>query len=134
ETALPPLRRRQLHGRALDALGQDADIVQLAHHAIGAGDNARIVDLGGRAADHCVDLGAYREAATLYGSALAHVDDANPATRRHLLERRALTCERVEQLEEAIAAGEALIELLSVSSDVRAIGTWQSWLGGVYRV
>ncbi|MEY2434033.1 MAG: hypothetical protein QOC92_3758 [Acidimicrobiaceae bacterium] len=134
ETALTPLRRRQLHARALDALGGDADIVQLAHHAIAAGDSARIVALAGRAADHCVDLGAYREAATLYGSALPHAVGADPAARRGLLEGRALACERVEQFEEAIAAGEALIEMLSMAHDERATSIWQSWLGGVYRV
>ena len=134
ETALTPLRRRQLHARALAALGDDADLVQLAHHAIRAGDSARIIELGGRAADHCVDLGAYREAAALYGSALVHSEGADPATRRRLLERRALSCERVEQLDEAVAAGEALLELLAHTHDERATGIWQSWLGGVYRV
>ena len=67
--ALTPLRRRQLH-RALDALVDDEDIVQRAHHAIGAGDAARIVELVAVAADHCVALSAHREAAALYGSAL----------------------------------------------------------------
>ena len=71
DAALTPLRRRQLHARALDALGDDADIVRLAHHAIAAGDGHRIVDLAERAARHCVALGAFSEAATLYGSARA---------------------------------------------------------------
>ena len=33
EDAMMPLRRRQLHARALEALAGDADIVQRAHHA-----------------------------------------------------------------------------------------------------
>lgn len=134
DAALTPLRKRQLHGRALDALSGDTDIVQLAHHAIGAGDSRRIVDLAGRAGDHCVALGAFREAANLYGSALAHTDEAEPSTRMHLLEGCAITCERIERFEQAIAAGEELVERLAASADHRAQAGWECWLGGVYRV
>ena len=133
EEALTPLRRRQLHGRALHALGDDCDIVGRAHHAISAGDRDAIVDLAARAAHHCLALGAIREAAALYGSALANADGIDTPTRLLLLESRARTCERVEQLDEAITAGEALCDILSVSSDERAKGTWDGWLGGVYR-
>lgn len=132
--ALTPLRKRQLHARALDALGEGADIVRLAHHAIAAGDDERIVDLAGRAARHCVALGAFREAAALYGSALDHADGADTPLRDALLEGRALTCERVEQLDEAITAGDELLERLATRSDERALATWECWLGGVYRV
>lgn len=134
DNGLSPLRRRHLHARALDALDADADIVRLAHHAIAAGDNRRIVDLAARAARHCVALGAFREAATLYGSALAHADEADASSCLQLLEGRALTCERVERLDEAIAAGEALIAHLAATPDARAQASWECWLGGVYRV
>jgi tetratricopeptide (TPR) repeat protein len=134
DDALTPLRRRQLHARALDALGDDADIVRLAHHAIAAGDGGRIVDLAARAARHCVDLASFREAATLYGSALAHADEADSALRLPLLEGQAFTCERVERLDDAIVAGEELLERLAATSDERALASWECWLGGVYRV
>ena len=48
DAALTPLRRRQLHARALAALGEDGDIVQRANHAVGAGDADAIVDLAWR--------------------------------------------------------------------------------------
>ncbi len=134
DTALTPLRRRQLNGRALDALGPDSDVVRLAHHAIAAGDSARIVDLAARAARESVALGAFREAANLYGSALAHTDPADVPARLPLLEGRARTCERVERFDEAIAAGEELIQHLAAASDERALAGWECWLGGVYRV
>jgi DNA-binding CsgD family transcriptional regulator len=134
DAALTPLRRRQLHARALDALDDEADIVHLAHHAIAAGDGARIVDLGALAADHCVALGAFREASTLYGSALAHVGEADVPSRLRLLEGHALTSERVERFDEAIAAGEELVERLAASDDERALASWKCWLAGVYRV
>ncbi len=68
EDALTPLRRRQLHRRALDALDDSDDIVQRAHHALGAGDRDAIIELATRAADECVLLGAQRQAATLYAA------------------------------------------------------------------
>ena len=133
DAALTPLRRRQLHARALDALGDDADIVRLAHHAIAAGDRPRIVDLAERAADIVSSWARSSEAATLYGSALAHADDED-ASRLRLLEGRALTCERVERFDQAIAAGEELLERLGASPDTGVQARWESWLGGVYRV
>lgn len=136
EEAMTPLRRRQLHARALDALdalGDDSDLVQRAHHAVGAGDRAAILHLATRAADQCVALGAFRQAATLYGRALEHADGMPVADRRRLLEARARTCERVERLGEAIAAGEELLALFAGASDERARGEWECWLGGVYR-
>ena len=45
EDAMTPLRRRQLHARALEALAGDADIVQRAHHAVGAQDRPAVVEL-----------------------------------------------------------------------------------------
>jgi DNA-binding CsgD family transcriptional regulator len=134
EAALTPLRRRQLHARALDALGDAADIVLRAHHAIAAGDDRRIVDLAARAADHCVALGSFREAANLYGSALVHTEASDASTRRPLLEGRAYTCERVERFDDAIAAGEELIALAAANADERVQAGWECWLGGVYRV
>jgi ATP/maltotriose-dependent transcriptional regulator MalT len=139
DAALTPLRRRQLHARALDTLGDrgDADVVQLAHHAIGAADRERIVDLARAAAAQCVALGAFREAATLYGSALANTDpgeSTDVATRIELLEGTATVCERVERFDDAIAAGEELLARLSATGDAVALARWEGWLGGVYRV
>ncbi|MEY2468108.1 MAG: hypothetical protein QOF21_806, partial [Actinomycetota bacterium] len=131
--ALTPLRRRQLHARALDALSGDADTVQLAHHAIGAADSARVIDLAPRAAEQCVALGAFREAANLYGSALEYASNDDAALRLRLLEGRALTCERVERLDDAIVAGQEMVARLTESGDERALGVWEGWLGGVCR-
>ena len=133
DAAMTPLRRRQLHARALEVLGDDGDLVELANHAIAASDSARVVALAAKAAERCVALGAFREAAALYGSALEHSERGDPA-RLPLLEGRARTCERVEQLREAIVAGEELVEVLARGTDERLLAGWESWLGGVYRV
>jgi len=133
EDAMTPLRRRQLHARALEALAGDADMVQRAHHAVGAQDRPAVVDLATRAADQCVALGAYTQAATLYGRALDYADDIPVELRRRLLEARARTCERVEQLREAIAAGEELHALLAESGDDTALSECELWLSAPYR-
>jgi DNA-binding CsgD family transcriptional regulator/tetratricopeptide (TPR) repeat protein len=133
EESMTPLRRRQLHARALAALGDDGDVVQRAHHAIGAGDHAAIVPLAWRAADECVALGAWRQAALLYGEALEHATDLPEPDRRTLLEARATTCLRVELVHEAVAAGNELQALLEAADDPRALGEWESWLSAALR-
>ena len=129
EQAMTPLRRRQLHGRALDALGDDGDVVQRAHHAIGAGDRVAIPALAAAAADRCVALGAHSEAATLYGCALEHRDRLGPAELRRLLDARAHECERVEQPDDALAAALELRDLLTEPGDAPQLAEVESWLG-----
>lgn len=133
DAAMSPLRRRRLHARALEALGEDGDVVQRAHHAVGAGDHDAIADLAHRAADRCVTLGAYSEAATLYGRALDHADRLPTDRRRTLLEARARICMQVERVADAVVAGEELERLLAAAGDDAALGAWECWLSNVYR-
>jgi ATP/maltotriose-dependent transcriptional regulator MalT len=133
EQSMTPLRRRQLHARALAALGTEGDVVQRAHHAIGAGDQEAIVALAWQAADQCVALGAWRQAATLYGQALDHTGPMPAEDRRRLLEARATTCLRVEMVDEALVAGEEVKALLATTEDDAAIGEWEVWLSGALR-
>ena len=130
---MTPLRRRQLHARALAALGEDGDVVQRAHHAVGAGDERAIVDLAWRAADQCVALGAWRQAAVLYGQALDHTGEIPDGDRRRLLEARATTCLRVELVQEAVVAGEEARDLIAATGDDAALGEWDSWMATAYR-
>jgi len=133
ESAMTPLRRRQLHTRALDALGDDGDLVHRAHHAIGSGDGAAIIELATQAADHCIALGAHTQAATLYGWALQHADRVSEDERVRLLEARARTCERVEMIAEAVVAGEALLALRRDRGDDAPLGDWEVWMGCLLR-
>ncbi|MFL6204166.1 MAG: ATP-binding protein [Acidimicrobiales bacterium] len=127
EETMTPLRRRQLHSRALAALGDDGDVVQRAHHAIGAGDEPAIVSLATKAADQCVDLGAWRQAAMLYGQALEHAgDDLPQPDLRRLLEATTTTSLRVELVEEALAAVTRLVELLEAAGEVEQLSIWES--------
>ncbi|MEO7428192.1 MAG: LuxR C-terminal-related transcriptional regulator, partial [Acidimicrobiales bacterium] len=131
--AMTPLRRRQLHARALEALGEDGDVVQRAHHAVGAADRDAIVELAWRAADQCVALGAWRQAAVLYGQAVEHTRHLLSEDRRRLLEARATTCLQVELIDEAVKAGEAAHALIAATGDEEAIAAWEGWMSRAYR-
>lgn len=133
EESMTPLRRRQLHARALAALGDDGDVVQRAHHAVGARDRGAIVELAARAADHCLALGAHTQAAVLYGRAIEHADALPVEQRRRLLEARATACLRVEMVEEALEAGEGAMALIAAAGDDAAVGEWEAVLSSVYR-
>jgi DNA-binding CsgD family transcriptional regulator/tetratricopeptide (TPR) repeat protein len=133
DDALTPLRRRQLHSRALAALGEDGDIVRRAHHAVGSGDPSAVAELAARAGDHCVSLGARREAAALYGRALEHRSVMDDATRRHVLEARVETCKLVEELDAANSAAEELVAMHDDGSDELALGMWEIELFRMYR-
>lgn len=129
EAAMTPLRRRQLHARALDALGDDGDIVQRAHHAIGSGDRDAIPALAAAAADRCVALGAHSQAAVLYGCALEHRDALTSSEVRRLLDARAHLCERIEQMGEALTAASELRGLLTGPGDEPQLAELEGWMG-----
>jgi DNA-binding CsgD family transcriptional regulator/tetratricopeptide (TPR) repeat protein len=133
EQAMTPWRRRELHARALEALADDGDVVRRAHHAVAADQADAIVDLARRAATQCSALGAHREAAALLGSALRHVDRLPPEDRVALFEARALTCAHIDQIDEALAAGEVVLEHRRVVGDPRPLAGWLTWLATIRR-
>jgi ATP/maltotriose-dependent transcriptional regulator MalT len=134
EDALTPLQRRQLHRRALEALTDDDDLVQRAHHALGSGDRDAIVDLAVRAGDACVAVGAHRQAAALYAGALAHEDALEPPERLRTLQAYAQTCMHLDRTADAVAAGDRARALLidADAGDDLALGEWEAWLSGIY--
>jgi len=132
EVGLSPLRRRQLHRRALDALRASDDIVQQAHHALGSGDREVIVDLAPRAGDACVGLGAFKQAAALYAGALEHEDALSPAEHVRTLQAYADACMHLDRTADAVAAGDRAHALLLDVGDQAAIGSWESSLAAIY--
>ncbi len=104
--ATGPARRQRLHAAMLallreEALGPDGDAV-LVHHAEGAGDAAAVLAFAPSAAGRASALSAHREAAALYGKALAVVSAAD--------QRARLTEARAEQLHLAGSLSGALAE------------------------
>jgi DNA-binding CsgD family transcriptional regulator/tetratricopeptide (TPR) repeat protein len=132
EDAMTPLRRRQLHRLALQALRDSDDIVQRAHHALGSGDRDAIIDLATCAGDACVALGAHRQAAILYQRALEHEDGFGAAERLRITQAYATTCLNIEHIDQALIAGDRARDLLVDGGDQTEIGDWESWLSNVY--
>jgi DNA-binding CsgD family transcriptional regulator len=136
EGAITPWRRRQLHARALAALGDGpggGDVVRRANHAIAADDSAAVLALAPRAAEQCRALGAHRQAATLLGGAIRYAGDLDPERRAAVFEARARACARIDQLDEAIAAGVEVLAHHRATSDVRRLASWLTWLAGTHR-
>jgi DNA-binding CsgD family transcriptional regulator/tetratricopeptide (TPR) repeat protein len=119
EPAIDPLRRAELHGRVLAALGARSrrDHARLAHHAEAAGDAVAVLEYAPAAAENAAALGAHREAAVQFARALRFADGLPPRDVGELLERRAYECYLTDQVEEALAAQRAALELYVALGD-----------------
>ncbi|MDK1481091.1 AAA family ATPase, partial [Sinorhizobium sp. 6-117] len=89
---LPPSLQRSLHAKAEAAISQlptahaSALLSRRVHHAAGAEDGARVLELAPRAAAHAARLGAHREAASHLATALKYVAQATPEQAAQLYE------------------------------------------------
>lgn len=87
---IPNPRARTLHRRLLAHLMDDdvrsRDLVRIAHHAYGAGDDETLLAIAPKAARRAAALGAHREAATLYERAVERGEGLSPGKRATLLE------------------------------------------------
>jgi DNA-binding CsgD family transcriptional regulator/tetratricopeptide (TPR) repeat protein len=114
EETLAPDRRLALHRRAVESLAAPPkgtpDLARLAHHAEAAGDTEAVARYAPAAAARAAALGAHREAAAQYASALRFADRLPLKTRADLLERRAFECYLTGQFEDAIEAQQRALE------------------------
>ena len=84
--------QRSLHSKVEAALatlpGQDSmlHLARRVHHAAGAQDGARVLELAPRAAERASLLGAHQQAASFLATALDYVDEAEPALAAQLHE------------------------------------------------
>ncbi|MCA1492139.1 AAA family ATPase [Ensifer sp. NBAIM29] len=117
---LPPSLQRSLHAEVEAAISQltskhgPALLSRQVHHAAGADDAARVLELAPRAAAHAARLGAHREAASHLATALKYVEQA--------------TAEQAAQLYEdwGYEAGLALLVYEPViEAHQRAIALWR---------
>jgi DNA-binding CsgD family transcriptional regulator/tetratricopeptide (TPR) repeat protein len=131
EGAIPPVRRRRLHAQALESLGDDDDLARRAHHALAADDADAVLNLAPRAAARSTGLGAHREAAALLGGAVKYADLLPPDQRAVLFEARARASERIDEKEEALAAGEVVLAYRRSVGDPTQLAVWLTWLGGI---
>lgn len=86
---LAPVRRVDLHRRALAALDGRAEPARLAHHAEAAGDLAALSRHAAAAGDRAARLGAHREAAAHFELAVRHGADLPLSERARRLEQLA---------------------------------------------
>ncbi len=126
EESVPPDRKRSLHQRALSILAEgqtgEPDSALLAHHAELAGDVEAVLLWAPRAAELAAASGAHREAAAQYARALRHASGMPPGERAILLERRAEECYLTAQLEQAVDAQQAAVEIRRALGDRRGEG------------
>lgn len=89
---LPPSLQRSLHAKVEAAISQllttQASVLlsRRVHHAAGADDGPRVLELAPQAAAHAARLGAHREAASHLATALGYVAQATPELTAQLYE------------------------------------------------
>ncbi|HEX4234366.1 MAG TPA: AAA family ATPase [Caldimonas sp.] len=122
EEAIALPRAAALHRRVLAALEArpqgEASLAARAHHAQKAGDGDAIRRWSPPAAREAALRGARREAAAHCRAALEHGSRLAVAERAALLDELATHCFELNELEPAIAAREAAIELHGVGGDI----------------
>ena len=135
EEQIEPMHRRALHGRILDVLatrgaelGAGVPTTRLVHHADLAGDSAAVLRHAPLAAERAAALGAHREAAEHYSTALRHAAALAVAERAELYERLSYECYLTEQIPAATKARESALTLRRAAGDRLKEGDNLRWL------
>ena len=128
---LPPSRSRSLHATVLRRLlerGGSVSTARLVHHATLAGDVAAVRRYAPEAAREASALGAHREAAAHYRTALDHAPADDLEARATLSEGRAYECYLVNQFDDAVAARETALGLRRQQDNLLKVGDNLCWL------
>jgi len=132
ESMLPQHRRRALHASVLSRLlerhAAPMASARLVHHAIEAGDDAAVRLYAPQAAREATTLGAHREAAAHYHTALKHTAGDDIETRALLLENHAYECFLTDQMDDAIASRETALKLRQQQANLLRAGDNLRWL------
>jgi DNA-binding CsgD family transcriptional regulator len=132
ESMLPPHRRRALHatvlGRLLERHEAQGLSARLVHHAIEAGDDAAVRRYTPEAARRASMLGAHREAAAHYLTALRYTAGDDIDTRAMLLESHSYECFLTDQMDDAVASRETALELRHQQANLVRAGDNMRWL------
>ena len=127
EDSLSDVRRIPMHRQILRKLEGDRSMARLAHHAAGARDAEAILRYAPKAAEEAARAGAHREAAQHYRNALAWAGALGDRQRAALLEALAYECYLTEQLEEAVEARTAAVEIYGLLGDALRRGDNLRW-------
>ena len=85
EASLTASEAMEIHRTLLDVLPADTDPARLVHHARGAGDVDRLIELAPRAAMAAAEVGGHREASAHYRSIESYLDRLPGARQSQLL-------------------------------------------------
>ena len=135
ESSLDELDRRDLNRRVLAVLVADderVDIARLVHHARAAGDVEATLRYAPDAAERAAAVSAHREAVGHYRAVLAHRDRLAPDARAGLLHRYSTECYLSGLSTEAVAAGQAAVQLLEELGDQERLGAGLRWLSRLH--
>ena len=130
ELAIRSSERRALNARALAALRETAEIAvsRLVHHANEAADGAAIRELAPVAGEQAASVGAHREAAAHFKTALLHANTLAVPERIALLEKFAFESHLIGEMDQSIAAQTAALALHEASGDGVKQGDCLRWL------
>jgi ATP/maltotriose-dependent transcriptional regulator MalT len=133
ESALQPSLLRRLHKNVLERLvghgpGAAAGGARLVHHATGAADDEAVRRYAPEAARQASVLGAHREAAAQYRTALDRTPAGKIEERATLAEALAYECSLIDRIEEAIALREAALALRRQQGNRLKAGDNLRWL------
>jgi len=130
--SLPLLRVQEMHRAVLTTLTETPSrpgvLARLVHHAVGAGDAGAVQRFAPQAAQQAAEVGAHREAASHYRTALAWSEGLEIETRAALLDQLGYECHLTGDM---LAARDARTEALALwreLGDTRAIGRDLRWL------
>lgn len=131
-SAIGEHRRVALHHYALEALRSppwgEPDLARVAHHAVGSADAGAVLQVVPEAARRASRLGAHRQAAELYDSALPFAEAAPLEARAALFERLALERWFIVDFESAEFAQRQALACYEQLGDQLRKGAALSWL------
>lgn len=131
EESLSPPLRRTLHARILAALQghRETDaLARLVHHADKAADSAAVLRFAPEAAARAASLGAHREAARHFATAVAHAGGLPVEQRAEFLDHASYEYYLTDQMTEAFAARKASLVLWESAGCKLREGDCLRWL------
>lgn len=138
ERAISPVTSEPLHRRLLEiyegAGARPEWLPRLVHHAVHGRVAEAVIKHAPRAAQDAHARGAYREAAAHYRTVLQFAAGLAEVDRKPLLRAYAEACRVIDQVDEAIVAGEALARILAEEGDDWEQGINQSQLALDYAI
>jgi hypothetical protein len=130
EDSLSQARQQNLHSRVLAILALRADIsaARLAHHADGARNAEEVLGYAPIAAAQAASVGAHRQAASHYQTALRYAECLSAEKRAHLQEQLSYECHLTGQIERAIEMQFSALEFWRASGQRVKEGNSLRWL------